>query len=286
MAQPLPTNLRWFAELATSLRGVGTAPTLPAKLATAYRLLNHPRNAAVKRRVGGYIEVASGRRLDGLTKPLRDVFHPYHRVVSTGGAKTGGAARGTQADREIADLVNHGRIPESGHFSPYAVRILAFLRQHDLQPCASQFIVYDTDLRIATEIDLVCVDNGGRVVFVECKTGFDRNYEVSAGRLCSPFVENSALTAIEMTHRNAHQLQALAQFIIARRGHGDLVHRAVVAVFSATENSLYRISPELEAVRYDVFRNLRARVDAGEGAVRRKGAAAAAKNSYLRSLFT
>ena len=284
-------SFKWFTELGEKLHGVGTGPVLEPHLHNAYRLLHHPRNASVCRS-GGYMLVGTGQRLDGLTDPLRDTFYPRRRVVSTGGAKTGGSARGTTADREIAGLVNKAQMPKSGAFSPYALRILHFIRRHGLQPFAAQFIVYDTDLRIATEIDLVCIDTmgsaaaEGRIVFVECKTGFDRNYDLQTGRFASPFVRDSRLTLIPMTYRNAHQLQALAQFIIARKNYGNLVHRAVVAVFTSSEDALYKISPEIEAVRYDVFCNLRARLASSEDETQRRGAAAAAKDSVMKSLFT
>ena len=293
-AAAAPYSLAWCHALQRELVGVGTGAALHPALHAAYRLLRHARNAAVARRVGeGYLLVATGERLSGLTQPLREVFYPYHRVASTGGARTGGSARGTRVDREVAALINRGVIPASGALHPYADRMLRFLHRHRLQPCAAQFIIYDTRLGIATEVDLVCVDldapasaSRSNVVLVECKTGFDRNYEAVMGRFCSPFVERTMLTQISMTHRNAHQLQALAQFVIARVNYGPLVQRAAVLVLSEGENALYAISAELMAVRYDVYRNLEMRASHSPEDVQRRGAAAAAREARARALFT
>ena len=283
----------WCHELRRELVGVGTGGALHPALHAAYRLLRHDNNRAVRRLVGGYTVVGTGQRLDGLTQPLRDIFYPYHRVISTGGSRTGGSARGTQADHEVARLVNDGQMPAGGALHPYAERMLRFLHRHGLQPCAAQFLIYDLSLGIATEVDVVCVDlsapyRDGRpnVVIVECKTGFDKNYEAVSGRFCSPFVKDSGLTAIKMSYRTAHQLQALAQFVMLRVNYGPLVLRAVVLVLSATENSLYRVCPELEAVKFDVYSNLHQRVASTPEEVQRLGAAAAARAARMRSFFT
>lgn len=283
----------WYSDLGQRLRGTGTEPTIPPQFVEAYRVLNHPRNAFVARRpFAGYELVRDGtrERLDGLTKPLQDVFYPGHRVISTGGAATGGSTRGTVADKEVADLVNKGTLPADGSFSPYALRILRFLWRHNLQPCAAQFLVYDERIRIATEIDLVCVDlrvPAGRrnVVFIECKTGFERNYEKPDGRFCSPYVPDSAISAITKNYRNTHQLQALVQLIMARLAYPALVRDVFVLVMRSGEDVLYPISRELRAVRYHVYTNLALRLAAGADETQRRGVEATAAADRIRALF-
>jgi hypothetical protein len=293
-AEAAPFSEGWCHALRRELVGVGTGDALHPALHAAYRLLRHPNNAAVRRRVGeGYTLVETGQHLDGLTQPLRDIFYPANRAASTGGARTGGSSRGTQVDREITALVNRGAMPASGRLHPYAHRMLDFLHRHRLQPCAAQFIVYDLRLRIATEIDIVCIDlraryEGGRsnVVFVECKTGFDRNYEVPSGWLFSPFVDSSPLTRIQMSHRAAHQLQALVQYMMGHLNYDRLVLRAVVLVLSESENRLFSVARDLDDCKYDVYQNLRLRLTHGAEEVHRRGAAAAAREARARAFFS
>ena len=281
----------WFYALNFLFNNTICSSRLEPKYLRAYQLLHHPRNKQVRKQPWmGYIIVDSKKRLEGLTKPLKAVFYPYQKCASTGGARTGGSARGNMADREIAALVNHGTIPANG-FSKYTIRILEYLRRLQLQPFASQFIVYDDNIGIATELDLLCVDHTApatdNVVNVQVKTGFDLNYEANDGEfLSSPYVANSKLARIHKNHRNCHQLQNLVEHMIVQLNYNRLLRESVVMVFSEEVSSLYRIGKDLMDAKMDIYQNLYKRQFDSDMQLQIKGITAGAAAKKAKKLFT
>lgn len=274
----------WFSELHAYLRAspIGNVPKM---YHSAHRLVHHQRNGAIRRRpFAGYIlqEGDSSARLEGITKPIQAVFYPYHKSASTGGSKTGGASRGNLTDREIQMLVNEGRMPDNGEsFSKYTEMVLEYLHRHKLRPFAAQFLVYDTNLRMATELDLLCVDMARdshvNVVNLQVKTGFDNNYDTPGGRFLSPYVPASPLKRIQKSHRTAHALQALVEHMMVQINYNRELCDTFILVVSEDVTSLYRISEELRRLEYDIYHNLYLRDDAVEMELRNILTAAAAK---------
>jgi hypothetical protein len=260
----------WFFELnrkltrASSLRDISNT-----NLQNAFLLMHHPRNKLVKKQPWkGYVYTKDGKKLDGLTEPLKRLFYPYHLNAVTGGAKTGGSSRGNRTDKELAGLINEGKLPisEDGSFSTYTERVLAYLHKHNLQPFMAQHLVFDENLNIATELDLVCVyqkfnrPNDKNVVNVQIKTGFDKNYEVTSGHLCSPYVCNSKITRIKKSYETTHQLQNLVEHMMVTKNYDDLLLESVVLVVSEEVTSKYRISDHIFGVKDDVYENLKQRL--------------------------
>jgi len=291
-------KMEWYYELNHLMTSTMSPVGLSPRYINAYKLFHHPRRHQIRKQPWvGYVMVTPDgktRKLDGLTKPLKEVFYPYQRSESTGGAKTGGSARGNIVDKEIADLVNHCRV--STTLSKYTVQVLTYLKKHNLQPFAAQYLVFDENLGIATELDLLCIDlsvavslSGAavdNVVNVQVKTGFDLNYETEKEYLSSPFVKDSAITRIYKNHKNTHQLQNLVEHMIVQLRYDRLLKESVVLVFSEEVNSLYRIGHMLMAVKADVYENLYKRQHVQPLDLQIKGMKAGAAAKKAKALFT
>ena len=276
MAFISPSRLKdyygWFAENKAILDAcMSFSQVKNSRLETAYLLYYHPRNKMVKKEsFRGYVlKGEQKRQLNGLTEPLKQIFYPIQKSASTGGAKSGGSSRGNITDREIANLVNNGVFPAnlSEGFSVYTERVLAYLHKHELQPFSAQHLVFDETLNIATELDILCIDNkvtappNKNIVNIQLKTGFDKNYELKTGYFCSPYVDNSDLENIPTNHKNIHQLQNFAEHIILKRNYDNLVMESVVLVVSESVTSKYRIDRALVALEDDIYENLRLRLE-------------------------
>jgi hypothetical protein len=70
-----------------------------------------------------------------------------------------------------------------------------------LSPQYSQVTVGCTAARVATKLDVKCVNSSGDIVLIENKIGFANYYEIACGVLKAPY-EGTPSTA-----RNHHQLQ-------------------------------------------------------------------------------
>jgi len=290
----------WFNQLNRTLQKASSLKDISkTNLQNAYLLLHHPRNKMIRKQPWkGYVLTdhkisAVSKKMDGLTEPLKLLFYPYQKSAVTGGAKTGGSARGNTTDRELANLINNGKLPEpaDGSFTKYTERVLAYLHKHNLQPFSAQHLVFDEKLGIATELDLLCIyqkfdkPHDKNVVNVQVKTGFDKNYEVSSGHLCSPYVCDSKLTRVKKSYETTHQLQTLVEHMIVEKNYDDLLLESVVLVVSEEVTSKYRISSELFAVKEDVYENLVQRLTNDETELEINNVKAAAAMKKARTLF-
>ena len=176
---------------------------------------------------GGFVAEHGGgqTRLDGLTSTLSRVFHPAEIRVSTGGAATGGAARGIQVDGEMKALVE-GR--HRGALHPYTEMTVKALMRLRLAPIMAQVPVGNVALRLGTTLDLVCVDEarGGAVVNVQVKTGFERRELYERGSrdvyFQSPYAPGAKkIVLVQDSHHARHMLQVTAEHLITQMSHGD-----------------------------------------------------------------
>lgn len=271
----------WFYELNLLINSTLSDEKIPAQFKNAYKLYHHPRKLDIKRSGGrGYVCPHTGHRYDGLTRSMESTFFPMQTSESTGGAKTGGSSRGNTTDKELANLVNSGVVPVQ--LSHYTTRVLDYLRKHDLKPFVCQFLVFDKNLCIATELDILAVDmkirarNDGsfnNVVNIQLKTGYNNNYETWSSYIQSPFMRDSKLTLVHKSHRNVHHLQNMIEHMMVNINYDKLLAESVVLVISEVDtrqdgpvdhNALYRIPRQLTDLRKDVYINLKMRLDVDE----------------------
>lgn len=259
--------LDWFSSTRQRLENVPSEGELIPQLVHAFRFLHHPRMRNIRMGRGFVLEKDGMRkRLDGLTSQLKEVFHPMSMSVSTGGMRTGGASRGSAVDKEIEDIVNYARIPETGNLHKYTVKTLQHLYRHRLQPFACQVPVYDGALGIATTLDIICIDltisarecrQRTNLVNIQLKTGFENNnYKRGQGYMTSPLVPSSALTRMEDSHYARHQIQLLVEHMILSLRYDGLVGQSRIVVISEDRHSSYPLSDMVLSLYNDVYHNL------------------------------
>lgn len=277
-------NYSWFYDLNLLMNSTLSVDHVPAQFKNAYKLYHHPRKLDIKRSGGrGYMCPHTGNRYDGLTRSMESTFFPMQTSEATGGAKTGGSSRGNMTDKELCSLVNDGVVPVQ--FSHYTMRTLDYLRKHDLKPFVCQFLVFDKNLCIATELDILAVDMKSRarsdgsfnnVVNIQLKTGYNNNYESWSSYFQSPFLRDSKLTLVHKSHRNVHHLQNMIEHMMVWINYDQLLSESVVLVISEVatrqdgpvdHNALYRIPRQLTDVRKDVYINLKMRLSVDELAI-------------------
>lgn len=272
--------LSWVHEARRELNSMNSLKEVAArapKLVPAFRFLHHERHAHISQ-AGAFHLKKNGKkhRLDGLTSQLKEVFHPFSLDISTGGQKTGGAARGTEVDSEITSLVDHGRIPtrlgpDGAPLPPslneFTKRVLEKLYEENLKPFMTQVSVYDDALCLATRLDMVCIDmsidlreHSSNLVNVQLKTGFDKNYDRKGEFFHSPEAPNSLLTRIHQSYANLHQLQVTMEHTLLQTRYGRPMNRSIILLVTSLEASIVELSSVFtKTLIRDIYHNLAAR---------------------------
>lgn len=238
-------------------------PIRTSKYYDAHRYL-HGINASLKA-FKGFVYDGQGSgadTLDGLTGVMKNIFCPMELNVSTGGAKTGGSARGMQVDRELAGLINQGKFPDSDSLCAYTVKTLEYLYANDLQPLVAQPVAANRALNLATALDMVCMDSRGKLVGIQLKTGFENKlYHTARGYFHSPFVADSCITKMEDSHHNRHMLQVTIEHILAQVDYGNPLDRSMWLVVTSNEVKAYTLPNTKEHFYFanDVYTNLEKR---------------------------
>ncbi len=169
-------------------------------------------------------------RCRGLTAVVRERYYPDYRFVASGTCvpktgRDGGMSRGRRVDAEVERWIRSrletdpvlARARESRPFSarrivarartakerrhPFSRAFIALMNRLGLRPVGAQVVVRDEQCDLATLVDGVFVDSGGRVVLVELKCGFEGYVDASTGFLGPPFQK------FTNAPKNQHQLQ-------------------------------------------------------------------------------
>lgn len=187
--------------------------------------------------------VVHGQPLDGLTTQLAQLFHPVPLDISTGGLATGGSSRGMRVDAQLAALVNTSSLSTAstggaGGVPPlhdYTARIVRRLRELGLRPFMAQAPVGSVPLRLATALDLLCVDErrDGALVNVQIKTGFERRENYSRQQPGAYFTNTSA--PVPDSHEMRHLLQVMAEHLIVQTAYGHPLAYSMLMVVSASQ---------------------------------------------------
>lgn len=214
------------------------------RYAAALRVLRCPTFRAVSYSQGFRMH---GVKLNGLTKQLEAMFHPIPMNIATHSQKDG-SRRGMIVDRELAMLVNEGRMPADGMLSGFTINVLKALRRRELCPFACQVNVGDTHLCIGTALDIVAVDlrtaDLNNVVNIQLKTGFHDNYDKVKKRAAfrTPFVKFRCIQRLPYSYRSMHLLQVIAEHSIVQINHDKVLATSVVLVVrtdSLTDSNPY-----------------------------------------------
>lgn len=133
-----------------------------------------------------------------------------------------GRSRGSLVHRHIHELILLGekgflkKNPEGAH--PWAKMVHKLLLRRGWRPVCAEKRVFNERLRIATAVDLVCVDVSGRLHFIEVKTGFGTTEEwcgVHNGPMRAPLHNIFTNCAL-----NRAKIQCMMGAFMAIQGHG------------------------------------------------------------------
>lgn len=207
----------------------------------AFAFIHHPNMSCYMVRNRAFVRKVDGALMNGITEQIKRIIHPYDLNIATGGAKTGGSARGRLVDKQLADLINHGIYPEKNKFHKYTLKVMEYLLDNDLIPVASQVLVACDTLMLGTPLDLICVDGrmedfDNNLVNIQLKTGFDKNYEKANGKMMSPFFSSPILMELDDSYFNRHMIQNMIEHWIVNMNYDKALGRSQVLVVS--ENSI------------------------------------------------
>lgn len=179
------------------------------------------------------------KKLKGITDLLRDTFYPAYSYRAARGTPTPaqprvpgpqGLARGILVDRQVAALTD-GRPVRRPH--PFTRAIFAALKTLHLKPHRAQVVVFDG--RLATAVDLLCLDASRKPVLVELKCSVDRKYDHTCGYMLG------AMSRRTDSLRNQHMLQSQITHILWEKTYGpgakSLLMQVNVGGISVTETT-------------------------------------------------
>lgn len=169
-----------------------------------------------------------GYRIDGsgsatgITKLLNQTFYPNYHFTGRSKQKfdtVTGAKRGTLVDCQVRDVVramfdpSYQRKHKTLH--PYTKKIMSSLKVLKLTPALAQCYVGDASTKIATGVDLVCLDDESkRPVIIELKMGFNGTLDNSNGFM------KGILQAYPNSPRYQHQAQLAVTYELFKRTFG------------------------------------------------------------------
>ena len=166
----------------------------------------------------------------GITKLLQQTFYPNYQYTGKCKQKfdyVTGAKRGTLVDVQIRDVVramfddSYQRKHKTLH--AYTKKILASLKVLDLTPAYAQCYVGDSQTKVATGVDLVCLDNATkRPVVIELKMGFNGTLDAGNGFM------KSILQVYPNSPRYQHQAQLAVTYELFKRTYGLEPVRCIV----------------------------------------------------------
>jgi hypothetical protein len=265
-------DYKWFMEARVVIDSAASKSALTPLYHRAYDFLRGHNavgaNVALIPSRGGFVSAVGAKVYDGLTSQLARVFHPMRMDIATGGARTGGAARGCNVDAQLADLINHAQFPSggAGGFHMYTLKALWQLRESNLKPFCAQVAVCLPELNIATALDMVCINSAGLLVNVQLKTMGDRNYEVCMPgvRMLSPYMSeaplSTALTRMGDSHANRHKVQLVAEHLIVQMGYGNPLADSMLMIITESAHRVVSVDRDTD-LHVAIHRNLKARLN-------------------------
>jgi hypothetical protein len=252
-------DMHWFTEARRRIDAARSKDDVPPLYRRAFSFVRESGLGNVSLRAYSGFARLDGGRVEGITAQLNRVFHPMPLGVPTGAARYGGGAqRGCLVDDQIARLVNHGEIPERGTMAEYTRKTLQQLRRDNLKPVCAQVAVWWPEINMATALDLVCIRPDGQLVNVQVKTGYDLNYFVTRGLMCSPFVDCPPLREMKDSHANRHMLQLVVEHMITQMGYGNRLADSILLIISQETHTIIHVSRDVALV-HGVVQNLKLR---------------------------
>lgn len=155
-----------------------------------------------------------------LTDHLQSYFWPDYeyieskfRIKGESGLKNPqeGIVRGKLVHQQLEDYGNRKStaqfIKENPILHPYTKHAIAFIKEYGLTPIMGEYSVCDSTLSIATNIDMILLDDQRRIYLFEWKTGMNGYFERGSGKM------RSELSGF---YNNCPKHQALIQLLFSK----------------------------------------------------------------------
>jgi hypothetical protein len=235
MQAPRQRDLQWFSSLHDDIReGRIRAP----EFRRAHLLFDKLQDTPPTRRA----------ECTGLTDEIKRVFYSNALNVCTGGARTGGAARGSEVDRELAQIINEGLAPPD--LNAYTVKVLEYLAERRYKPFLCQALVKCPDIGILTRLDILCVDMNvanyarrSNLVNIQLKTtGTRESFEVGLSYMTSPVLSSTHVERLRDSYLDRALVQCVIEHYIVQETYAydrgqPLARTIVLGVFSNREQA-------------------------------------------------
>ena len=145
-----------------------------------------------------------GRVVPGLLQPLKRALWPRYQYDGANDRASArftprdrtlrrpsdGRKRGSRVHKQIEHLTNYGTRAlkrKRRGLDEYTKKILIALKIYKWRPVAAEVTLYDPTMKIATKADLLCIDDRGRLVLIENKTGYYASWRRACHEMSGPF---------------------------------------------------------------------------------------------------
>lgn len=154
-------------------------------------------------------QINNGTKFTGITKILKKIFYDkhsnnyipnkkYHKNIKNVRGIKGGCKIHTQLQDYYARGVRQ-------NIDSRTKSIINWLKKSELKVLYTEYPVGDEKKRIATAIDLLCIDKKDNILLLEIKTGYDANYTSK-----TKYNMRHPMNELNQSYWSQHQLQMLA----------------------------------------------------------------------------
>jgi hypothetical protein len=198
------------------------------------------------------------RTAKGLVPTLKQIFYKnykyeqpkYSRGKRIPKPEYGGQMRGSIVHKQLMMYANKYSIEEfSKQFMaihPYSIKAFQFLKTNNWDPITAELAIGDTDLMIATAIDMVCMDQNGKVILIEWKTGMDYSMLRGTTQMDGPVHEddcplNQAFLQLlfgKIILEMQYGIRSDEEYVVQIK-HSGVVEYRIPSTFLGKKNALY-----------------------------------------------
>ncbi len=168
----------------------------------------------VTRKQKTYVSKKGGGRRKGI-KNTKKIFPVSQKEKKRG--RFYGVIRGDEVHNEIQDFIDLDRnafTKKHPEIHDFTKRILLFISDRKWLPFLTEFPVFDEDIRMATSIDLVCLDIvTGKVIFLEFKTGYAGYFDKYNAYM------RKSLSKLTNSPSNQAHIQLITSVLITMKSH-------------------------------------------------------------------
>lgn len=144
------------------------------------------------------------KRLKGLVPCIKKAFYEdyeyiqsKYRVVGDSGLKkpSDGIKRGKLVHNQLCEYGNKENNKTFAENNPilhvYTKRAIDFLKKYNLKPIISEYPISDSDFKIGTAVDMIAMDENGKIILIEWKSGMNTYFKRGNVSMNGPLSDRS-----------------------------------------------------------------------------------------------